>query len=666
MLLSKLIKKPINKKRVLYKKISTISALFAGVHQDNFHETINTSLKILGDFVGADRTYIFRYDFDKNTTSNTFEYSVKGISKEIENLQNVPIDDISNWVKAHQSGKTLYFPNINKLPEDDQVRKILEPQSIKSIMTVPLIYNDELYGFLGFDSVKSYRKYSNFEQTALKEFSYLLVNVLKRIELEQALKDQQLRLDYILDAANIGAWEWDLETNKTNFSKKWAELIGYKPDELKPFTLDTWKQHTNKNDLKKANDKIQATLNNDQSHYESVIRMKHKKGHDVWIKDVGTVIRYKNNTPLTMMGVHIDISELIMQQKYANMIKQALEYSQSMVVITDISGIIQYVNARFISFTGYTKEDVIGKTPRVLKSGYHDSSFYTTLWQTITEKKEWSGEFYNQKKNGEKYWEQSSISPVLDEQNNITYFIAVKKDITKEKNIKDQLAQKRIALKQDLEAKMADIKAAEKASIIALAKLTESRDYDTGKHIERVQHLAKNIAKHLRNHDKFKSHITNQFIDDIYYASALHDIGKINIPDNVLLKEDSLTNEEYQAIKSHVVFGAKILLEMARYYPDSNMIIMGSIIAKYHHEKWDGSGYPDNLKGEAIPLEARIMGIVDVYDALRSKRPYKPSYTHEKACKIIKEAAGKHFDPDIVQVFQEKNRQIESIYESLA
>ncbi|MFW6319032.1 MAG: PAS domain S-box protein [Bacillota bacterium] len=395
MLLSKLIKKPINKKRVLYKKISTISALFAGVHQDNFHETINTSLKILGDFVGADRTYIFRYDFDKNTTSNTFEYSVKGISKEIENLQNVPIDDISNWVKAHQSGKTLYFPNINKLPEDDQVRKILEPQSIKSIMTVPLIYNDELYGFLGFDSVKSYRKYSNFEQTALKEFSYLLVNVLKRIELEQALKDQQLRLDYILDAANIGAWEWDLETNKTIFSKKWAELIGYKPDELKPFTLDTWKQHTNKNDLKKANDKIQATLNNDQSHYESVIRMKHKKGHDVWIKDVGTVIRYKNNTPLTMMGVHIDISELIMQQKYANMIKQALEYSQSMVVITDISGIIQYVNARFISFTGYTKEDVIGKTPRVLKSGYHDSSFYTTLWQTITEKKEWSGEFYN-------------------------------------------------------------------------------------------------------------------------------------------------------------------------------------------------------------------------------------------------------------------------------
>ena len=199
-------------------------------------------------------------------------------------------------------------------------------------------------------------------------------------------------------------------------------------------------------------------------------------------------------------------------------------------------------------------------------------------------------------------------------------------------------------------------------STLALAKLTESRDFETGQHIVRVQRFCKILSKLLKEKTKYKEVINDEFINNIYYASALHDIGKVGIPDSILLKAGKLLKEEFDIVKEHVIKGAETLEEIIKLYPENKIMKFGILIARYHHEKWNGEGYMEGLKGEMIPLEARIMAIVDVYDALRSIRPYKHARTHEESCEIIRESAGTHFDPTIAEVFLQNHEKFEELF----
>lgn len=178
-------------------------------------------------------------------------------------------------------------------------------------------------------------------------------------------------------------------------------------------------------------------------------------------------------------------------------------------------------------------------------------------------------------------------------------------------------------------------------------------DEDTGHHIQRVNRYSEVLSSQLKNKWKLKSN----FIEDIGIYASLHDIGKIGIPDTILRKPDRLTEDEFQEIKNHTQIGYNIIKGL-----DISPIIPN--LVKYHHEKWDGSGYPSGLIGEAIPKEARIVALADVYDALRQKRVYKESFSHEKASAIIKEERGKHFDPDVVDAFLEIQYDFDKIYTS--
>lgn len=215
----------------------------------------------------------------------------------------------------------------------------------------------------------------------------------------------------------------------------------------------------------------------------------------------------------------------------------------------------------------------------------------------------------------------------------------------------ERLSKYNSELEQIVNNKVKEISESQIATIYALVKLSESRDDDTGAHIERTSKLCRLLAQYLNILPKYKETINDDYIENIYKASPLHDIGKVGIPDNILLKPGKLTSEEFEIMKTHTTIGYKTLSEVQRKYKNNGFIKMGMEIAKYHHEKWDGTGYPIGLSGNEIPISARIMALVDVYDALRSKRVYKEAFTHEKACGIIKEGRGKHFDPLIVDVF---------------
>ncbi len=220
-------------------------------------------------------------------------------------------------------------------------------------------------------------------------------------------------------------------------------------------------------------------------------------------------------------------------------------------------------------------------------------------------------------------------------------------------------------LEELVQTQVREISESQIAAIFAIVKLAESRDDDTGKHLERVQEFCRMLSIKLNGKPRFNNIISQFFINDIYHASPLHDIGKVAIPDSILLKPAKHTPEEFEIMKKHAALGAETLMQVSQKYPNNSFINMGIDIAHYHHERWDGRGYPNGLAGENIPICARIMSVVDVYDALRSKRVYKTSFSHEESREIIINNAGTQFDPEVAGVFQEIQTQFEKTYDKL-
>jgi putative two-component system response regulator len=198
-------------------------------------------------------------------------------------------------------------------------------------------------------------------------------------------------------------------------------------------------------------------------------------------------------------------------------------------------------------------------------------------------------------------------------------------------------------------------------TIFALAKLAESRDNETGQHLERVRDYTLALAKQLAGHPALGEEITPTFLRLIYQTTPLHDIGKVAIPDHVLLKPGRLDDREFEIMKSHAQAGADTLALALAEYPQAEFLQMAYDIARAHHERWDGTGYPMGLAGSAIPLAARIFSIADVYDALVSKRVYKEAYTHDVARGIIVSEEGKQFDPDVIAAFRLCEQQFQAI-----
>ena len=191
----------------------------------------------------------------------------------------------------------------------------------------------------------------------------------------------------------------------------------------------------------------------------------------------------------------------------------------------------------------------------------------------------------------------------------------------------------------------------QEATIESMSSLTETRDPDTGEHIRRTQNYILLLAEHLRNRPRFSPFLDKETIDLLYKSAPLHDIGKVGVSDRILLKPGRLTKQEFEEMKQHTIYGRNTILAAERKLGNTSFLRVAREIAYTHHERWDGSGYPEGLKGEQIPVPGRLMALVDTYDALTSKRVYKSQIPHEKAVEIIAEEKGSHFDPEVVDAF---------------
>ncbi len=216
---------------------------------------------------------------------------------------------------------------------------------------------------------------------------------------------------------------------------------------------------------------------------------------------------------------------------------------------------------------------------------------------------------------------------------------------------RDALENQNRILEQKVAQRTLEIALTRDIAIHGMAALAATRDHETGNHIRRTQHYIKSLAQHLQNHPRFRDKLSNHTIELLFKSAPLHDIGKVGIPDNILLKPGKLDEKEFEVMKTHSVLGRDALPCEENGSNTLPFLAMARDIAHTHHERWDGSGYPQGIKEEAIPLPGRLMAIADVYDALISKRVYKPAFSHETAVEMIAAERERHFDPDVVDAF---------------
>ncbi len=230
------------------------------------------------------------------------------------------------------------------------------------------------------------------------------------------------------------------------------------------------------------------------------------------------------------------------------------------------------------------------------------------------------------------------------------------------KNWQDFLENKNNWLQQEVTRRLAEVTHLRDAAIYIMVSLAESRDEYTGNHIRRTQEYVRLLAEYLAKQPRYEKILTDSYIELLAKSTPLHDIGKIAIPDSIILKPENLTIEEFEIMKTHTTRGYEILKSACDLLGDyGEFLTVASQVAKYHHERWDGTGYPDGLMGETIPIAARLMAVADVYDVLRSRRSYKLPFTHQEATRIITTERSKQFDPDIVDAFRALAEQFSEI-----
>jgi PAS domain S-box-containing protein len=242
------------------------------------------------------------------------------------------------------------------------------------------------------------------------------------------------------------------------------------------------------------------------------------------------------------------------------------------------------------------------------------------------------------------------------------------RDITLQKTLENNIHLSRLET-ENLNKKLLNI---QNAIILGFSKLSEYKDKETGGHLERIQNYVKILSQKLFIDQLFvdyqtkRNYITEEYIEEITLSSLLHDIGKVSIPDNILLKPGRLNDEEYQYMQQHAKIGGDALTYLHDIVGEQSFLTIAKEIAYYHHEKWNGKGYPFYLKQEQIPLSARIVSLCDVYDALTTKRPYKAAYSHERSCEIIYDLAGTQFDPIIISIFSSIESEFKAIRKKFA
>ena len=425
----------------------------------------------------------------------------------------------------------------------------------------------------------------------------------------------------------------DLSGVITYVNKAFCEISGYSKEELlgKPHNIV---RHP---DMPKyAFEDMWRTIKA-QKLWRGVVKNRRKSGDYYYVETIIKPIIDSSGNTREYIGIRTDITEIeniknslqkrlnITNQSFKEVLSLSKEYEKALdestiVSRTDLSGKIIYANERFFEITGFTKEEVIGRTHAIVKHEENSINFYKQMWETIQAGKIWRGTIKNRRKDGSEYIVNSLIYPVKNSEQKVVEYMAIRNDIT---HI--------VKLHKEIEDTQREV-------IYKMGEVGESRSKETGDHVKRVAEYSYLLARKYG-----LSHKTAKLLKN---ASPMHDIGKVGISDSILLKPAKLTQKEYEIMKTHATIGYSILKNSSR-----ELLQTAAIVAHEHHEKYDGSGYPRGIKGEDIHIFGRITAVADVFDALAHDRVYKKAWEIPRIIELFKEQKGSHFDPKLVDLF---------------
>ncbi|MDO9326729.1 MAG: PAS domain S-box protein, partial [Methanoregula sp.] len=348
--------------------ILTLSNRFINVAPPDIDAEIQTGLAEIGSFAHVDRSYVFLFSPDGSKMSNSHEWCAEGISPQKDSLQDLPVELFPAWMKQLQSFETIHIPRVSDLPDDAKAEKeILQAQDIKSVLVVPLVIQNNLIGFLGFDNVCEERIWQKQVIALLEVTAKIIANAKARKTADAALKNSEEQLSLVIEGSGAGLWDWRVQTGEIIINERWAEIIGYTLAELKPVSIQTWMKYGHPEDLKHSEELLEKHFLGECLEYECEARMRHKDGRWVWVLDRGKVVaRDPDGRPVRMTGTHLDIterkrSEKILEHRTA-LLTNLLDSIPDIVFFKDTKGVYLGCNPPFADFVGRTHAEIVGHT----------------------------------------------------------------------------------------------------------------------------------------------------------------------------------------------------------------------------------------------------------------------------------------------------------------
>ena len=625
-----------------------ISKEFVNVKTEDIEYAIADSLEKMGNATGADRVYIFRYDFERNSCSNIYEWCSEGTEPRIERLSDISLDLIPEWVQCHISGNTLFVNDESELRYIEE-RKNLRLHEIKSLIAVPVTYDNRLYGFAGFNSIKNSYHYSELEQNLLQNFGQLLLSLMLRKEIEDSvyIKKEIFRTTLLSIADGVVSVDNEQNIILMNEAAEKLSGISYREAQGKPVSevlnfmhegasipCSTTVERVIKTGIteKISDDVLLVHRDGLQIPVQySISAVKNKKndtkGAVVIIRDVTSERNIQKQAEY--LSFHDHLTDLYNRRFFEEELLRldTLRNLPLSVIMIDVNG-LKLTNDAFGHETG---DRLLKKVAGIMKKECRNDDIVARL-------------------GGDEF---SVILP--------------KTDAVQAKLIMDRITGS--ADKESLKSIVISVAAgyATKTSpdqnIDEIIKIAENNMYsdkiNTGKRMRRktfeliTVNLFEKYSYEQDQSERMKKlaarigsamGLSKDQISTLETISYYHDIGKIIIPPRLLNRPSDLSLEEYDLVQRHVEAGYQIMKSQEEY----------SSIAIYvlsHHERWDGNGYPRKQKGHEIPLLSRILAVLDAYTAMTGNLPYKKSLSRDSAIMELKKNAGLQFDPEIVDIF---------------
>jgi PAS domain S-box-containing protein len=655
--------------------VMAVSTNFINLAPDEIDNGIRQALRAIGTFAGVDRSYVFQFkDPECKRLSNTHEWCAPDVAPLLDVMQDLPTSSFP-WLAAKlKEGQVVQVPNVAELPPDASAERVFfESVSNKSMVIVPMVYNKALVGFLGFDFVHKAHVWSEETTLLLNIVGEIFVNALERKRAEDALRESEQRFRAVFESTALAIGLSDLEGYIVQSNRPFQELVGYTGEEL---TNLRFADITYADDSGQNADYFKQLVEGKRTHYNMEKRYVRKDGTIVWVNLLVSLLRDARGRPVYSIAMVQDVTERRLAQdeirrqvdrlaalrSIDNAITSSFDLHNTLAVIlaqvvdqlhvdaADVllfgprTGSLEYAAGHgFRSETAARSRTGLGRGPaglavldsrpvkipdlttmppgaRVqLVDGEDFAAYYAV---PLVAKGKVSGvlEIFNRSR-------LSAPDEWLDFLETLAGQTAIALD--------------NALLFQDLQRYNLELSLAYDTTLEGWSHALDLRDHETEGHTQRVTEMTLRLARSMGIDETAMVHIRR--------GALLHDIGKMGIPDSILLKPGPLTDDEWETMKLHPVYAHDLLSPIAFLHPALD-------IPYCHHEKWDGTGYPRGLKGDQIPLSARIFAIVDVYDALRSDRPYRSAWTEERTMEYIVALAGSHFDPAVVDAFLEMDR----------